>query len=167
VNRDRIIADFAFNATRAGAEVVRAKDTEEMNRILSLLLRERDSILIYCPGLTELEKAASIPPLRLTMDYKAATICVEEAEAAIAETGTLIYSNQGGRLLSAGLLASHHVVMIREENIHEALDDFFAHLGDSPPAYLAFETGPSRTADIELQITLGVHGPERLTIILL
>lgn len=162
---DQIIDLFVANANKAGAEIIRSKDMEETNRILLSLLKQDDTV--FCPRLTEVEEAVFIPPYHRTEDYKEATICLEEATAAIAETGSLIYSSQGGRVLPAGLLPSHHVAMIRAENIYETLDDFFAHLGNSPPTYLAFETGPSRTADIELQITLGVHGPERLTILLL
>ncbi|MDH7500172.1 MAG: lactate utilization protein [candidate division NC10 bacterium] len=165
MTRDRIIARFAENATKAGAEVWRAKDREGMNRLLSTLLKGSGSI--FCAALTELEKAVLIPPDRRSDHYESASLCLEEARGAIAETGSLIYSSQGGRVLQAGLLPAHHVAMVRAENIQEKLDDFFAALGDSPPTQIAFETGPSRTADIELEITLGVHGPERLSILIL
>jgi len=165
MTRDQIIALFAENATKAGAEVWRAKDRDGMNRALWTILEGTDSI--FCPALTELEKAVLIPSHRRTENYKTASICIEEVLGAIAETGSLTCSSQGGRVVQAGLLPTHHVAMVRAENIHEKLNDFFAGFGDSPPTNIAFETGPSRTADIELQITLGVHGPERLSIIVL
>jgi len=162
---DQIIALFAGNATKAGAEVWRAKDRDGMNRVLSALLKGSDSI--FCPALTEPEKAVRIPSQQRTESYETASLCIEEVFGAIAETGSLICSSQGGRVVQAGLLPTHHVAMVRAENIYEKLDDFFTKFGDSLPTNIAFETGPSRTADIELQITLGVHGPERLSIIVL
>jgi len=62
-------------------------------------------------------------------------------------------------------LAAHHVAILSADNIYESLDQFFSTLGDSPPTNITLETGPSRTADIELTLTIGVHGPGRLTVI--
>jgi len=163
MTRDQIIDLFLEKASKAGAEVVRVRGLEELNRALAGILDGRDSI--FCPGITEKEKAVIISVDRRTDDYLSASVCVEEVFGGIAETGSLICSSQGGRVVQAGLLPTHHVAMVSAENIQESLDDFFAACGDSPPTNITFETGPSRTADIELTLTLGVHAPERLSII--
>jgi len=120
---------------------------------------------VYCPGVTELEKAAAaLFPARVD-DYAAAAVTVEEVFGAVAETGTLVCSSEGGRAVQAGLLPSHHVAIVRRERIFDTLDDLFAAVGGAPPTNLTLVTGPSRTADIELTLTIGVHGPERIDII--
>jgi L-lactate dehydrogenase complex protein LldG len=90
---------------------------------------------------------------------------VEEASGAVAETGSLVYTSSGGKPVQGGLLPPHHVAIVSIRNIFETFDDCFASFKGVPPTNITVETGPSRTADIELTLTIGVHGPERLSII--
>jgi len=156
---------FMENAAKAGAEPASVRDMNELNRFLAKLLDGLSPI--YCPGITEKERAVQIPEERRTDDYKKASACVEEVFGAIAETGSLICSSNGGKTVQAGLLPAHHVAVVSAERVYEKLDDFFSSCGDSPPTNITLETGPSRTADIELTLTVGVHGPERLSVIVL
>jgi L-lactate dehydrogenase complex protein LldG len=120
---------------------------------------------VYCPGVTELEKAAA-PLFRVrAAEYAAAAVTVEEVFGAIAETGTIVCGSFGGRAVQAGLLPAHHVAIVRRDRIFETLDDLFAAVSGAPPTNLTLVTGPSRTADIELTLAIGVHGPEKLDII--
>ena len=67
------------------------------------------------------------------------------------------------RLVST--LPTIHVALIATEGLRA---DMPAWLGEARPetvGYLAMVTGPSRTADIERVLTIGVHGPERLVIV--
>src|SRR3970282_962807 len=50
----------------------------------------------------------------------------------------------------------------RRDRIFDTRDDLFAAVASAPPTNLTLVTGPSRTADIELTLAIGVHGPERL-----
>jgi L-lactate dehydrogenase complex protein LldG len=163
MTRDQIIDLFLEKASKAGADAVRVKEGEQLNRFLTAIVGDSGSI--FCPGITEIERSVALPADRHTDDCLSASICVEEVFGGIAETGSLICSSRGGRVVQAGLLPTHHVAIVSAENVHENLDDFFGACGDSPPTNITLETGPSRTADIELTLTLGVHGPERLSII--
>ena len=84
----------------------------------------------------------------------------------MAETGSLVQSREG-KPIQMGLLPLHHGAIVPTEKIYEKLDELFATFGDSPPTDIDLETGPSRTADIELTLKLRVHGPERLSTIVL
>jgi L-lactate dehydrogenase complex protein LldG len=165
MTRQEIVNLFIENVTKVAAEPVRMSDTSELNEAMAMLLTESDSV--FCPSMTEIEKGIELLPGRVSSDYSSASVCVEEAYAAIAETGSLVYVSRGGKPLQAGLLCSHHVVILPSQRIHESLDDFFSSLGDTPPTNVTLETGPSRTADIELTLTIGVHGPGRLTVIVI
>ncbi|MDB5047713.1 MAG: hypothetical protein JWO30_784 [Fibrobacteres bacterium] len=94
-----------------------------------------------------------------------ADIGLTGCENAIAETGSLAMTSGPGRPRSASLMPITHVVVIRREDILLGMGEFFrkfqagASRDGSGLPYVVFITGPSRTADIELSLTLGVHGP--------
>jgi len=163
MKREEIVTLFIENAAKVAAEPIRVSDDDEFYRAVSEVMAESDSV--FCPSLTEKEKTVRIPPEKSTHDYVSASICVEEASAAIAETGSLVFSSEGAKAVQAGLLPPHHVAIVSAGNIYETLDDYFSTVGNSPPTNITLETGPSRTADIELTLTIGVHGPGRLTVI--
>ncbi|MEJ2718632.1 MAG: lactate utilization protein, partial [Deltaproteobacteria bacterium] len=158
---EKIVELFMENAQKVSATTVRVNSREELNRALSEMVEESASV--YCPEITEIEKSLDVPPERRTEDYRTASVCVEEASGAIAETGSLVYTSHEGKPVQAGLLPAHHVAIVPARKIFETLDDCFASFKDAPPTNITLETGPSRTADIELTLTIGVHGPERLS----
>jgi L-lactate dehydrogenase complex protein LldG len=94
-----------------------------------------------------------------------ATATVEEVVAGIAETGSIVVTSANDRAVQASLLPMSHVAILSASNIFETLDDFFNGIGNTIPSNITFITGPSRTADIELTLTIGVHGPEKVFII--
>ncbi|MGE5576496.1 MAG: LutC/YkgG family protein [Syntrophothermus sp.] len=93
---------------------------------------------------------------------------VVEFDLGIAETGTLVHDATDLKARLASMLPLTCLAVLPVErlvvNMVEALA-FYTNRG-SWPGYLAFVTGPSRTADIERSLTIGVHGPERLLIAL-
>ena len=93
----------------------------------------------------------------------AADIGISSVDFAVAETGTLGVGSRPGRERVISLAPSVHVAIVEQSQIVPDLFDAFAQLGqlgfDELPSNLAFITGPSKTGDIELQLTTGVHGP--------
>ena len=93
----------------------------------------------------------------------AAGVGISSADYAIAETGSLVVCSKPGRERVVTLLPPVHIAIIDESQILPDLFDLFSRLQaaglDTLPSNLAFITGPSKTGDIELQLTTGVHGP--------
>jgi L-lactate dehydrogenase complex protein LldF len=87
------------------------------------------------------------------------------APAALADTGSLVLPAGSGRPLSTSLLPEVHIALLRPEAIYPSLaqsfdDPAFASLRQPGKASsVVLITGPSRTADIEMTLTIGVHGP--------
>lgn len=92
------------------------------------------------------------------------------ASAGIAETGTLVVRSTDEELRLATMVAETHVAVLPESAIVADSYDIEAQLTAwmmAGPDFTAFITGPSRTADIERVLALGVHGPLELHLLIL
>jgi L-lactate dehydrogenase complex protein LldG len=85
---------------------------------------------------------------------------ITEADYLLAETGTLVLRSSAEKPRAVSLLPRIHLAIVRPELLRADLHQVFAEAKGS--RYLVFITGPSRTSDIELIVTLGVHGPKEL-----
>ena len=107
---------------------------------------------------------------RLRQVVAAADLGVTGADLAIAETGTLALVSAAGRPRSTSLLPPCHVAIFDGTALLESLEQLGLaleawHEGQPPSergAMINLITGPSRTADIELTLTRGVHGPKEI-----
>ena len=102
-------------------------------------------------------------------DLESCDVGITNCEALIAQTGSvLVTNNNGGRALS--VLPPHHVVIATRDQMLPDLTAAFQTLesryGAVYPSMMGFITGPSRTGDIERILVLGAHGPKKLTILL-
>ncbi|MFH2104603.1 MAG: LUD domain-containing protein [Chloroflexota bacterium] len=84
------------------------------------------------------------------------------AIAAIAETGTLVIPAGKGRPLTASLLPEIHIAVLRKSDILADLETALRLPDVAGSASVVLVSGPSRTADIEMTLTIGVHGPGEL-----
>lgn len=125
---------------------------------------------------------ACVDPQVLGADDRAArldalesiTVGITSADAAVAESGSMLVLSDNGRGRLASLLPPMHIAVISAEQIVQTLPDAFARMkGEygnelfSDHSNLAVISGPSRTADIELSLTLGVHGPKEVHVIVI
>ena len=105
-------------------------------------------------------------PLRSIADRP---VGIAVAQLAIAETGSVLLIEPSPIERAVSLLTRHLIVAVQETDILDDLAEGFAWLAQQPraAAYATFVTGPSRTADIERSLTIGVQGPSRLTVAVL
>lgn len=95
-------------------------------------------------------------------------------DAVIAETGTLMLTAQPGQVRGVSLLPPVHVAVARTDQIVATFADALRtarqageDVQQNLTSCISFVTGPSRTGDIELKLTVGVHGPGELHLVLL
>lgn len=89
---------------------------------------------------------------------------------AVAETGTLMLLSGPRTDATNSLLPDTHIAVVPTSRIMRSMEqgwDLLRRERGEMPRQVAFVSGPSRTADIELTLVLGIHGPYRVHIILL
>lgn len=95
-------------------------------------------------------------------------VAVTGAQAGIAETGTLVLDSSVERNRLRSLVPPIHIAILDASRIYQTLGEVLAMLqsGEEVSPAITFITGPSRTADIELTLAIGVHGPQQLYVII-
>lgn len=93
---------------------------------------------------------------------------VTGVDAGVAESGSIVLRSGPGRPRLAALAPPLHVAVLPVARLVRSLSDFVRLHPAAPEgaSNLAIITGPSRTADIEQVLNLGVHGPKHLHVIL-
>ena len=94
------------------------------------------------------------------------------AELSVAETGSVLLAENALEARVVSMLTLTHFVLVSEDKLVPMLDDAAMILqqltkaGSDQRHYMSFVTGPSRTADIERTLTIGVQGPKTLCVII-
>jgi L-lactate dehydrogenase complex protein LldG len=95
-----------------------------------------------------------------------ADVGLTSAEAAFAETGSIVVSSGANTSRMVSLLPPVHIAMVPESKLTADIFTWTAARKGSLPANTVFVSGPSKTADIEMTLVKGVHGPKRFIVIL-
>jgi L-lactate dehydrogenase complex protein LldG len=93
---------------------------------------------------------------------------INRADYALADTGSLVFLSESGESRLISLLPPRHIAIVAREKILSGLDELFT-LVPQPAAKsssMVIVTGPSRTADIEMRLVRGVHGPGEIHVII-
>lgn len=99
---------------------------------------------------------------------------ITSVEAAMASTGSMLVASGKGTSRSASLLPFRHIALIPFSRLYRTIEEWLAEQREAGKlvdlyrsrANLTLITGPSKSADIEMNLTLGVHGPKFLHAIL-
>jgi L-lactate dehydrogenase complex protein LldF len=162
------LARFEAELTAIGGTFTRCSVDELPERLLALL-REQDVTRIqawaqeYFPeGL--LDQLAS-NGIRVEQEPDPSISAgLTGAAGGIAETGTLIIPGGPGRPQTASLLPEIHIAILEAERVYADLPQAINLEEIRSVSSAALVTGPSRTADIEMTLTIGVHGPRQVAV---
>jgi len=164
-----LVERFSQELEAVGGHAYRVKQDELSKRLIEFL-KERDinAVMMWdsIPALNEsyLTEAGVRAERNIDPTLKAG---ITGALSAIAETGTLVIPSGKGQPLGASLLAEFHIAIISSSQIVWSLDEALKNPEVRNASAAALVTGPSRTADIEMTLTIGVHGPKELHVFVL
>jgi L-lactate dehydrogenase complex protein LldG len=98
-----------------------------------------------------------------------ADIGISQGQFGVAQLGTILHDTGNIHSRMVSMLPPVHIVLLPTNELvpgfADALNRVQQRYHSQLPAYLSFITGPSKTADIERQLTIGVHGPGTLIVI--
>jgi L-lactate dehydrogenase complex protein LldF len=162
-NRDKL-KQFEDELLKVSGNIIHTHEVEVTNRVADFL-QERgvnqihlepntlDELILEQKGITV--SHAPDPALR---------VGVTKAVCGLADTGSILIRDGEGYPLQASLLTEIHVAILRASEILPSLQDALPLTRKSKSA--VFITGPSRTGDIEMSHTIGVHGPGEVHVFL-
>jgi L-lactate dehydrogenase complex protein LldG len=170
------IESFTRALEAVAGQVVRVKDAASLASTLRSLCAEHSVQRAVvsgdpeCEGIVDVLRQIGVvaEPLRNPAQAAEADLGVTGARCGVALTGSVVVDSAraGGR--AASLLPPVHLALLPEDHIVATPGDVLRALGsEALPSNLVFITGPSRSSDIEMRITLGVHGPRVMVVGLL
>ncbi|MFP4516889.1 MAG: lactate utilization protein C [Desulfovibrionales bacterium] len=153
---------------------------EELSSPAESLCRTKEKKSIAAPGYPQ-PHAAQLEELCLQQDVRfiqeelrshagGIDIGLTVVQYGIAETGSLVLDATNEDLRLATMIPEIHMAVLPVEMVFDDETGFlqeFSTRDTTRASYWSFITGPSRTADIERVLTIGVHGPLELHILLL
>jgi L-lactate dehydrogenase complex protein LldG len=157
-----LVVEFAEQFSSLQGKFVFCIDIVELNQQIQKLFYQNQWTKLYC---TEEKWKVLIPPPLVHEELDSCDAAITSCEYLVARTGSMILGSvHQGRLPS--VYAPVHICIAYTSqlvyDIRDGLDALKNKYRDFLPSMISFATGPSRTADIEKTLVVGVHGPKEV-----
>jgi len=181
--RAQLIEQFETEVQKVGTRLHRAADEDSVIEYIKQVSEDRHAKTAIGWNEVPLDRADLERSLqRVSVKYSteasdenfirsavSADLGISGVDYVLADTGTLVLLARTGQARSISLLPPVHIAVVHAEQLLSSLDDLFplVRLESDLASAITFITGPSRTADIELTLVVGVHGPQELHVVLM
>jgi L-lactate dehydrogenase complex protein LldG len=171
-----LLAEFTARAEPVGMIIQRAANSAAAAAVIAGIARAEETTAVSTSGEVQLGApglVTALARLGLTcwtplnaIDAKDAPLGISLAHMAVAETGSMLLAepNLGDR--AVGMVSLTQVILCPTSSLAPSLIEASAVLRDIAlqphGGYATLITGPSRTADIEMSLTVGVQGPGKV-----
>ncbi len=178
-----LVGRFTEALIAAGGEAYYAANLEDaLHQVGALIpvLEVEKAVATHEPPLAGLDLPARWPhvawhmvapegsadPAALRAFCAAADLGLSGAQGALAETGTVIVASGPGKSRLATLMPPVHLALVPVSSLYPDIFAWTAARNGDLPASQTLISGPSKTADIEQTLAVGVHGPKRMIAVL-
>lgn len=183
---DDLVGRFVTEAEAVACEVTCAASASEVFATIKAVFERTGSSTFLCwddvgdvapgwvswaqkEGYQRIDATVRTDPAHRRIDNArvgSAAIGITGADWGIAASGSVVLNHGPGRARSASLLVEHHVVLLPTARVVASLHEAMSRVGWESTSNTVVITGPSRTGDIESILTVGVHGPRHVHVVL-
>lgn len=163
---------FAEEFTRLQGKFVFCSDHGELAENISALAENMRWKNLYCSELQLIHifNERSLPFLNVSPELKESDAGITTCELLIARTGSVVVSAAQPSGRAVPIFPPVHIVVAYVDQLVFDIKDGISRLqqkyGERLPSMISFQSGPSRTADIEKTLVVGVHGPKEVYVFL-
>lgn len=172
--QDRDIAEvFATEFIKLGGKFNFFENKQEMLAKLNILVEQNYWRHVHCqePDLINFFSENNVSYTHSGSNFEKMDVAITGCEALVARTGSLLLSSDGASGRALSVYTPIHICVAKLSqlvwNIKDATTLLQNKYGNNLPSTFNIATGPSRTADIEKTLVVGVHGPKEVYVFLL
>lgn len=164
--------EFAEQFTKLQGKFIYCINQQEFAFQLTSLIKKQDWQKIYCQEEKLITAVSEQLSDRLTKtDLPGCDVSITGCEFLVARTGSIVMSAAQTSGRTTSVYAPIHICVAFTNqlvfDIKDALEGVRNKYGSSIPSLVTFASGPSRTADIEKTLVVGVHGPKEVYLFLI
>lgn len=163
--------EFAEQFTQLQGKFIYCINRQELAFQLGSLVKKQDWQKVYCVEDKLIESvSAQLSDRVVKNDLAGCDVSITGCEYLVARTGSIVMSTAQSSGRSVSVYAPVHICIAYTSqlvyDIKDALQAAKDKYGNHLPSLITFATGPSRTADIEKTLVVGVHGPKEVYLFL-
>ena len=163
--------EFAEQFTRLQGKFIYCINRQELAFQLGSLIKKQDWNKVFCVEEKLIEPvAAQLEDRIIKTDLANCDVSITGCEYLVARTGSIVMSAAQASGRTASVYAPIHICIAYTSQLVYDLKDALQYVKDkygaNLPSLITFATGPSRTADIEKTLVVGVHGPKEVYLFL-
>ena len=163
--------EFAEQFTKLQGKFIYCINQQELAFQLGSLVKKQDWQKVFCVEDKLIAYAASTISERIVKtDLANCDVSITGCEYLVARTGSIVMSSAQISGRTTSVYAPVHIcIAFTSQLVYDVKDALQAaknKYGDAIPSLITFATGPSRTADIEKTLVVGVHGPKEVYLFL-